>query len=128
MIGLKRFVRPDVVVSAIGHVGVLMLSLVVFGAGADRRVPPEVMTVEIVPPDEAPPFEPQHTETQHVDGTLASEPIILDASFLPGTSELIRAAKKALETCQPYAELPKDKYNEWRTLDMVVTRQSLSGR
>ena len=294
MIGLKRFVRPDVVVSAIGHVGVLMLSLVVFGAGADRRVPPEVMTVEIVPPDEAPPFEPQQTETQHVDGTpleskssgsevssasekgsasaerpqpkaalpspeltqsrsnpqrsaslapaqplaaspeepqpetqpqasepllrptmpadqsepqpveapprpdvgdmfamplalpggrlgggfdapaanpamlphddialffarasscthmpdgtivddnvrvvlrvsfkrdgtLASEPIILDASFLPGTSELIRAAKKALETCQPYAELPKDKYDAWKTLDMVVTRQFLSG-
>ena len=271
-----------------------MLSLVVFGAGADRRVPPEVMTVEIVPPDEAPPFEPQQTETQHVDGTpleskssgsevssasekgsasaerpqpkaalpspeltqsrsnpqrsaslapaqplaaspeepqpetqpqasepllrptmpadqsepqpveaptrpdvgdmfamplalpggrlgggfdapaanpamlphddialffarasscthmpdgtivddnvrvvlrvsfkrdgtLASEPIILDASFLPGTSELIRAAKKALETCQPYAELPKDKYDAWKTLDMVVTRQFLSG-
>jgi hypothetical protein len=61
------------------------------------------------------------------DGTLASELIILDASFLPGTSELIQAAKKALEMCQPYAELPKDKYNEWKTLDMVVTRQSLSG-
>jgi hypothetical protein len=35
MLGLKRFVRPDVVFSAIGHVGVLLLGLVVFGAGAD---------------------------------------------------------------------------------------------
>ena len=295
MLGLKRFVRLDVVFSAIGHVGVLLLSLVVFGAGADQSLPPEAMMVEIVPPSEAPPFEAPETETPpHVDGTpleskstgsevssnsekgsasaappkpkmalpspeltqarsnlrrsaslateppaaspaepqpetqpqatepllrpaiqadqsephpeeararpdagemfvlplalsggrlgggfdapsanpamlphddialffarasscthipdgtivdenvrvvlrvsfkrdgtLASEPIILDASFLPGTSELIRAAKKALETCQPYAELPKDKYNEWKTLDMVVTRQSLSGR
>ncbi len=299
MLGLKRFVRPDVVFSAIGHVGVLLLSLVVFGAGADQRVPPEAMTVEIVPPSEAPPFEapdpetPQSDTPPHVDGTpleskstgsevsshsekgsastgkpearaalpspeltqarpnpqrsaslaaeppaaspaepqpetqpqatepilrptisaeqpeprpeeartrpdigemfalplalpggrlgggfdapsaepamlphddialffarasscthmpdgviaddnvrvvlrvsfkrdgtLASEPIILDASFLPGTSELIRAAKKALETCQPYAELPKDKYNAWKTLDMVITRQFLSG-
>jgi hypothetical protein len=49
MIGLKRFVRPDVIFSAIGHVGVLLLSLLVFDAGADRRVPPEAMTVEIVP-------------------------------------------------------------------------------
>jgi hypothetical protein len=60
------------------------------------------------------------------DGTLASEPIILDASFLPGTSELIQAARRAQQKCQPYAELPKDKYNEWKTLDMVVTRQFLS--
>jgi hypothetical protein len=298
MLGLKRRVRPDVVFSAIGHVGVLLLSLVVFGAGAERRVPPEAMTVEIVPPSEAPPFEapgaeaPQTETPPHVDGTpleskstgsevssnsekgsasaghearpalpspeltqahanpqrsaslatepaaaspaepqpetqpqatepilrptiqadqpeprpeaaqtrpdvgemfalplslpggrlgggfdapsadpamlphddialffarasscthmpdgidvdenvrvvlrvsfkrdgtLASEPIILDASFLPGTSELIRAAKKALETCQPYAELPKDKYNVWKTIDMVVTRHLLSG-
>jgi hypothetical protein len=46
------------------------------------------------------------------DGTLASQPWILDASFLPGASALIQAAMSALEKCQPYAELPKDKYNE----------------
>ena len=61
------------------------------------------------------------------DGTLASQPIILDASFLPGTSELIQAAMSALEKCQPYAELPKDKYNEWKTINMVVTPRILSG-
>jgi hypothetical protein len=293
MIGLKRFVRPDVVFSAIGHVGVLLLSLLVFGAGADRPMPPEAMTVEIVPPDEAPPFEPR-TETPHVDGTpleskssgsevssnsekgsasaeppepkmalpspeltqprsnpqrsaslaaaqplaaspeelqpetqpqasepllppttktdqsqpqpeearsqpdlgeifamplalpggrlgggfdtpsanpamlphddiaafrahasscthvpagtamdenvrivlrvsfkrdgtLASQPLILDASFLPGTSALIQSAVSALEKCQPYAELPKDKYKEWKTLDLIVTPRTLSG-
>jgi hypothetical protein len=68
MIGLKRFIRPDLVFSVIGHVGFLLLGLLFFGAGAERPVPPEAMTVEIVPPNEAPPFEPPHTETQ-VEGT-----------------------------------------------------------
>jgi hypothetical protein len=293
MIGLKRFVRSDVVFSAIGHMGVLLLSLLVFDAGADRSVPPAAMTVEIVPPSEAPPFEPQ-TQTPHVDGTpleskstgsevssasekgsasaeppepkmavpspeltqprsnqwrsagleatqppkasseepqpetqpqasepllrptiqtdrlephpeearsepdlgdmfamplalpgtrlgggfdapaaspamlphddiaafrarasscthvptgtpmdenvrivlrvsfnrdgtLASHPWILNASFLPGASALIDAAMSALEKCQPYAELPKDKYNEWKTLNLIVTPRTLSG-
>ena len=294
MIGLKRFVRPDVFFSAMGHVGVLLLGLLVFGAGAERPVPPEAMTVEIVAPGEAPPFEPPQTETPRVDGTpleskstgsevssdsekgsasaeppepkmavpspeitqprsnrqrsaaleaaqppkaspeepqpeiqpqasepllrptiqpdqpephpeeartepdvgdmfamplalpgrrlgggfdapaanpamlphddiaafrarasscthlpagtamdenvrivlrvsfnrdgtLASHPWILNASFLPGASELIQAAMSALEKCQPYAELPKDKYNEWKTLNLIVTPRTISG-
>jgi hypothetical protein len=294
MIGLKRFVRPDVIFSAIGHVGVLLLSLLVFDAGAERRAPPEAMMVEIVPPAEAPLFEIPQTETPHVDGTplestssgsevsstsdkgsasaerpqpkaalpspeltqprsapqrsaslapaqpaaaspeepqpetqpqasepllrpatqtdqsephaeeaenqpdvgemfalpltlpggrlgggfdapaadpamlphddialfrarassctrvpagtpmdenvrivlrisfkrdgtLASQPLILDASFLPGTSALIQAAMSALEKCQPYAELPKDKYSEWKIIDVIITPQFLSG-
>jgi hypothetical protein len=61
------------------------------------------------------------------DGTLASQPLILDASFLPGTPALIQSAVSALEKCQPYAELPKDKYKEWKTLDLVVTPRNLSG-
>jgi hypothetical protein len=61
------------------------------------------------------------------DGTLASQPLILDASFLPGTSALIQAAMSALEKCQPYEELPKDKYNEWKVMNLVVTPQFLSG-
>jgi hypothetical protein len=283
-----------VVLSAIGHVGVLLLGLLVFGAGTERPVAPEAMTVEIVPPSEAPPFEPPQSETPHVDGTpleskstgsevssdseqgsanaeppepkmaipspeltqprsnrrrsasletsqppkaspeepqpetqpqatepllrpttqtdrpephpeeartepdvgdmfamplglpggrlsggfdapaanpamlphddiaafrarasscthvpagtamdenvrivlrvtfnrdgtLASHPWILNASFLPGASALIQAAMSALEKCQPYAELPKDKYNEWKTLNLIVTPRTLSG-
>jgi hypothetical protein len=69
MIGVKRFIRPDLAFSVIGHVGFLLLGLLFFGAGADRPVLPEVMTVEIVPPNEAPPFEPPQTETQQVEGT-----------------------------------------------------------
>jgi hypothetical protein len=33
----------------------------------------------------------------------------------------------ALEKCQPYEELPKDKYNEWKVMNLVVTPQFLSG-
>ena len=33
----------------------------------------------------------------------------------------------ALEKCQPYAELPKDKYNEWKTLNLIVTPRTFSG-
>ncbi len=294
MIGVKRFIRPDLAFSVIGHVGFLLLGLLFFGAGADRPVPPEVMTVEIVPPSEAPPFEPQQTEMQvegtplesnssgsevssdsdkgsatadrprpkmvappspeqtkslsnaqrtaslaaaqpqaaapeepqpetqpqasepllrptlptvepqphakeaahqlkpsemfgmplalpggrlgggfdapaakpamlphddtaafrarvsacsrtpegiHIDedvkivlrisfkrdGTLASQPELLDASLSPDALPLMQVAVKALERCQPFTELPADKYKKWKTMELVVTPLALSG-
>ena len=293
MIGLKRFIRPDLAFSVIGHVGFLLLGLLFFGAGADRPVPPEAMTVEIVPPSEAPPFEPQQTEMQvegtplesnssgsevssdsdkgsataerprpktaapspeqaqflsnpqrtaslaaaqpqaaapeepqpetqpqasepllrptmptvepeprsdeaahqpkpsemfamplalpggrlgggfdapaanaamlphddtaafrarvsacsrtpdgiHVDedvkivlrisfkrdGTLASQPELLDASLSPDALPLMQVAVKALQRCQPFTELPADKYKKWKTMELVVTPLALAG-
>ena len=47
--------------SAVAHVG-LLLGLFVAGAGTVRPVPPEPMTVEIVPASEAPPVEPPPAE------------------------------------------------------------------
>jgi hypothetical protein len=289
MIGLKRFVRPEFVFSVAAHVGILLLGLLLFGAEAVRPAPPEPMTVELVPPSEAPPFEttpqvegtpldststgsevssdsktgsataerprpktaepsleqaqtrsnPQHSaslaaalpqpappedpqpETQpqasepilppstpttepqpsreeatkqpnvgemfamplalpggrlgggfdapasnpamlphddtaafrarvsscsHLppdiavdekvmillrvsfkrDGTLARRPELLDASYSPKTLELLQTAIGALEKCQPYPELPADKYQKWKTLDLTVTPRALS--
>ena len=63
MIGLKRFIRQGFVFSVVGHVG-LLLGLLFVGAGGIRSVPPEAMTVEIVPSNEAPPI-----ETRQVEGT-----------------------------------------------------------
>jgi hypothetical protein len=289
MIGLKRFVRPEFIFSVVAHVGVLLLGLLFFGAGAVQPVPPEAMTVELVPPSEAPPFEtttqvegtpldskssgsevssdsekgsataerprpktaapsleqaktrsnPQHSaslaaaqpqpappeepqrETQpqasepilplsaptvepqphreeatkqpnagemfamplalpggrlgggfdapasnpamlphddtaafrarvsscsHLppdiavdekvmilvrvsfkrDGSLAKRPELLNASFSPKTLELLETAINALENCQPYPELPADKYQKWKTLDLTVTPRALS--
>ncbi len=63
MIGPKRFIRWEFVFSVVGH-GCLLLGLLFVGAGGFRHVPPEAMTVEIVPSDEAP-----QIDTRHVDGT-----------------------------------------------------------
>jgi hypothetical protein len=57
MIGLKRFVRPGIVISAIGHAGALMAGLIFVGASSYQSILPEAMVVEIVPPDEAPRLE-----------------------------------------------------------------------
>jgi hypothetical protein len=54
MIGLKRFTRNGLAISAIGHVGILALGLVYFHASSLESVPPDAMVVDIVPPDEAP--------------------------------------------------------------------------
>jgi hypothetical protein len=73
---VRKFIRPDVVFSVIGHLAILLVGLLVFGAGSVRPPPPEPMAVELVPPEEAPPppiqeaqNETKQDETQHVDGT-----------------------------------------------------------
>jgi hypothetical protein len=40
----------------------------------------------------------------------------------------MRAAIEALRTCQPYAVLPADKYDEWKVLDLSFTPQDFKGR
>jgi hypothetical protein len=62
------------------------------------------------------------------DGTLASRPELLGASLSPDAGLLLNAAINALETCQPFPELPPDKYNKWRTLELVVSPIALSAQ
>jgi hypothetical protein len=62
------------------------------------------------------------------DGTLASPPELLRSSLSPDAVTLTKAAVSALERCQPFNELPPDKYNKWKTLDLVVTPLTLSGQ
>jgi hypothetical protein len=73
---VRRFIRPDLVFSVLGHLAILLVGLLVFGVGSERPPPPEPMTVELVPPEEAPPpptqqaqNEPQEEQAQHIDGT-----------------------------------------------------------
>ena len=61
------------------------------------------------------------------DGTLASPPKLLDASLSPQVASLLQTAVSALQRCQPFTELPADKYKEWKTLDLVITPLALSG-
>lgn len=285
MIGLKRFIRPEFVLSAVGHAG-LLLVLLIIGANGVRSVPPAAMTVEIVPANEAPPIDsgqvegtplestshgselssdsekgsasaepprpksaapslqqaqaplkqqrsasrtaaqpqtaPPEPETQPQasepllppttpkvepqrhpeeernqpsagdmfamplavpgarlgggfdapssnpamlphddtaafrarlsacsqlpsgidvgakvtivlrvffkrDGTLAAAPELVDASLSPDAAALMHTAVSALQRCQPFTELPPDKYNKWKRLDLVVTPLALSG-
>lgn len=57
MIGLKRHIRPALVVSVIGHVGVLIVVLFSVSPNASHVPPPDAMMVEVVTPDELPRFE-----------------------------------------------------------------------
>jgi hypothetical protein len=57
MIGLKRYIRPGLAVSVIGHLGALIGGLFFVGANAFHVPPPEALEVEVVTPDEMPRFE-----------------------------------------------------------------------
>ena len=57
MNGLKRYIRPGLVVSAIGHLGALIVGLFLVSANPFQAPRPEAMVVEVVTPDEMPRFE-----------------------------------------------------------------------
>jgi hypothetical protein len=61
------------------------------------------------------------------DGTLASPPQLLQATLSADAAALMQVAVNALEKCQPFTELPADKYKKWKTLELVVTPLVLSG-
>jgi hypothetical protein len=55
MIGLKRYIRPSVAASVVGHLAIMATGLHFFGARSLEKPPaPEAMVVDIVPPNEAP--------------------------------------------------------------------------
>jgi hypothetical protein len=55
------------------------------------------------------------------DGRLAAEPVLIEGSASVKGVELMRSAVAALSACQPYAELPKERYGEWKVLDLSFT-------
>jgi hypothetical protein len=61
------------------------------------------------------------------DGTLATAPLLIEASASAKGPLLMRAAVHALEECQPYAALPTERYNEWKVLDLSFTPQDFKG-
>jgi len=62
------------------------------------------------------------------DGTLAAPPQLIDAALSADAALLLNTAADALERCQPFGELPPDKYRKWRTMDLVVSPLTLSGQ
>lgn len=61
------------------------------------------------------------------DGTLATEPLLIEASASTKGPALMESAIKALHACQPYSVLPADKYNEWKMLDLSFTPKDFKG-
>ena len=59
-------------------------------------------------------------------GKLAAEPVLIEASASAKGPLLMRSAISALQTCQPYAMLPVDRYGEWKVLDLSFTPQDFT--
>jgi hypothetical protein len=108
---VRKYIRPDLVFSVIGHLAILLVGLLIFGAGTVRPPPPEPMAVELVPPSEAPPPPVQEAQeqAQHVDGT--AEESTTNGSEAYSTSE--KGSAQA-DSNRPKFELPapQDKPNE----------------
>ncbi|UPJ65546.1 hypothetical protein [Bradyrhizobium sp. 191] len=52
------------------------------------------------------------------DGTLAREPILLEAPPSVKGVAIVKSATSALQNCQPYKMLPANLYGEWKVLDL----------
>ncbi|RTE91689.1 MULTISPECIES: hypothetical protein [Bradyrhizobium] len=59
------------------------------------------------------------------DGTLAREPILLEAPPSTKGVALVKSATSALQNCQPYKMLPADLYEEWKVLDLPFSPRDL---
>ena len=62
-----------------------------------------------------------------LEGKLAAEPVLIEASASEKGPALMQSAISALEACQPYQMLPADRYGEWKVLDLSFTPQDFSG-
>ncbi|MCO6763554.1 hypothetical protein KQH43_31155, partial [Streptomyces sp. EL5] len=52
------------------------------------------------------------------DGKLAASPLLIEATASEKGPLLLKSATDALQTCQPYAMLPRERYGEWKVLDL----------
>ncbi|MGY4623964.1 hypothetical protein [Bradyrhizobium sp. USDA 4486] len=52
------------------------------------------------------------------DGTLAREPILIEAPPSAKGVALVKSAMAALQACQPYKMLPANLYGEWKVMDL----------
>ena len=61
------------------------------------------------------------------EGALAAEPSLVEASASRDGPAIYKAAVQALSQCAPYLMLPRDRYREWRVLDVPFTSKDLAG-
>ena len=61
------------------------------------------------------------------DGTLAREPILIEAPPSAKGVALMKSAMSALQNCQPYKMLPPNLYEEWKVLDLPFSPREFGG-
>lgn len=61
------------------------------------------------------------------DGTLAREPILIEAPPSAKGVALMKSAMSAIQNCQPYKMLPPNLYEEWKVLDLPFSPRDLGG-
>jgi hypothetical protein len=61
------------------------------------------------------------------DGTLAREPILIEAPPSAKGVALVKSAMAALQACQPYKMLPANLYGEWKVLDLPFSPRDYGG-
>ncbi|KRP91653.1 hypothetical protein AOQ72_32090 [Bradyrhizobium yuanmingense] len=61
------------------------------------------------------------------DGTLAREPILIEAPPSAKGVAIVKSATSALQNCQPYKMLPANLYGEWKVLDLPFSPKDFGG-
>ncbi|WP_025036813.1 hypothetical protein [Bradyrhizobium sp. DOA9] len=61
------------------------------------------------------------------DGTLAREPILIQAPPSAKGVAIVKSATSALQNCQPYKMLPANLYEEWKVLDLPFSPKDFGG-
>ncbi|MCA1436522.1 hypothetical protein I6F33_26620 [Bradyrhizobium sp. BRP20] len=61
------------------------------------------------------------------DGTLAREPILIQAPPSAKGVAIVKSATSALQNCQPYKMLPANLYGEWKVLDLPFSPKDFGG-
>jgi hypothetical protein len=111
MIGLKRFIRPGFVISFVGHVGVLVLGLLLVALGSMMSKPtepppkpPDAMVVDIVPPPEPP--QPEAPQPEAPQPESVSAPVLPDQAPRPEGTYSDRQTSGTPVTSKPDSEHP----------------------
>ncbi|WP_316231814.1 hypothetical protein [Bradyrhizobium sp. SZCCHNR1051] len=60
------------------------------------------------------------------DGRLATEPEVREVIAPLKAAQLKESAVEALNACQPYSMLPRDRYDEWKVIEMSFTPQDFT--
>ena len=60
-------------------------------------------------------------------GALARDPLLVRASASAQGPQLVEAATRALQECQPFTFLPPERYQSWKLLDLTFGPQGLAG-